>query len=136
MIGIDTNVLLRWIAMDVLAGEEAREQVALIEQHVAHAGEDIFVNRIVVVELVLVLSQRAKLAKERVAEVVLRLLHASGVIVEERDALLTAVNSYVHSPGGFADHLIGEINRRSGCRTTLTFDRAAAKSPYFTELGR
>lgn len=38
--------------------------------------------------------------------------------------------------GDFSDHLIGTINEQSGCRTTLTFDKAAARSPQFSELQR
>ena len=34
------------------------------------------------------------------------------------------------------DHLIDEINSRNGCRTTVTFDKAASKSSHFTELTR
>lgn len=39
-------------------------------------------------------------------------------------------------PGDFSDHLIGTINEQSGCRTTLTFDKAVARSPQFSELQR
>jgi hypothetical protein len=40
------------------------------------------------------------------------------------------------NPGDFSDHLIGTINKHHGCRTTLTFDKAAAQSPQFSELQR
>ncbi|QRM44492.1 type II toxin-antitoxin system VapC family toxin [Rhizobium sp. BG4] len=135
MIGVDTNILLRWIAGDSLAEDAASHQLELVQQ-LANGSEELFVNQIVIVELVWVLRQRARLAKAAVAELVTRLLHATNIVVHERETLLAAVDSYSRFPGGFSDHLLGEINKRNGCRTTLTFDKAAAKSPHFSELKR
>lgn len=36
----------------------------------------------------------------------------------------------------FADRPSGDIDSRNGCRTSHTFDRAAARSPLFSELSR
>jgi predicted nucleic-acid-binding protein len=44
--------------------------------------------------------------------------------------------SFTEYSGDFSDHLIGEINKQNGCRTTLTFDKAASRSPQFSELQR
>lgn len=136
MIGLDTNVLLRWLMDGSLLGDDAPHQSALIETLIADAKEEIFVNQIVVVETAWVLKRRAHMAKDTLAEVIGRLLNSVNVIFQERELLLSALHSYSQYPGDFSDHLIGTINKQNGCRTTMTFDRAAARSPQFSELQR
>jgi predicted nucleic-acid-binding protein len=46
------------------------------------------------------------------------------------------LSAFIQYPGDFSDHLIGTINQQNGCRTTLTFDKTAARSPQFSELQR
>jgi len=53
-----------------------------------------------------------------------------------RDDALPRDDAPHEYPGDFSDHLIGTINEQSGCRTTPTLDRAAARSPQFSELQR
>jgi predicted nucleic-acid-binding protein len=81
-----------------------------------------------------VLLRCPRLPKDEIVEILATVLTLDKAIVTDRDILLDALSSFEKFPGDFADHLIGEINRRNGCTTTMTFDRAAAKSPYFTEL--
>jgi predicted nucleic-acid-binding protein len=136
MIGLDTNVLLRWLVQDDILGGDAPHQVELVRELVERAEETLFVNQIVIVEIIWVLRSKAGLDKDAVVQLVTRLLLAVKTIVQDRDLLLAALESYSRYPGDFSDHLIGEINKHNGCRTTLTFDRAAAKSPNFSALQR
>ena len=53
-----------------------------------------------------------------------------------RDDALPRDDAPHRYPGDLSDHLIGTINEQSGCRTTLTFDKAAARTPQFSELQR
>jgi predicted nucleic-acid-binding protein len=136
MIGLDTNVLLRWLVQEDLVGGDAPHQVELVRGLVEMAEEALFVNQIVIVEIIWVLRTKAGLDKEAIVQLVTRLLLAVKMVVQDRDLLLAALESYSLFPGDFSDHLIGEINKHNGCRTTLTFDRAAAKSPNFSALQR
>ena len=45
-----------------------------------------------------------------------------------------AVRRYREGSADFADYLLAAINRASGCRSTLTFDREAADDDQFTLL--
>ncbi len=38
-------------------------------------------------------------------------------------------------PAEFEDALIGALNQWAGCSTSLTFDRKAARLPYFQLVG-
>ena len=134
MIGLDTNVLLRWLVRDKLVGELTDEQAQALSSLLEKTDEGFFINDIVVVELAWVLKQRARRTRAEVADILTAVLHLDNAIVKDREVLLEALNSFEKSGGDFADHLIGEINRRHGCMTTMTFDRIAARTPNFTEL--
>lgn len=136
MIGIDTNVLLRWLIRDDLVDGTLPAQQEAIALIFENGDETLFINEIVVVEIVWVLKQRAKLAKDQIAMIIDALLNLDRVVVKERDMLAAALDRSARSPGDFSDHFIGEINFRRGCRTTMTFDKPAAKSDHFTELTR
>ncbi len=130
MTGLDSNVLLRWIIDDPTAPEQA----AIVRERLASEPGPLFVNTVVLAETVWVLHRRAKLGPEELANVVDGLLNAPTVRLQQPDAAADALASFVIGPGGYADHLIGEINRHAGCRTTLTFDKAASKSPRFEAI--
>ena len=54
--------------------------------------------------------------------------------VQHRDLVRRAVGSFRRGPADFSDYLIGEIDRRAGCLSTLTFDRRLALAKGFEEL--
>ncbi|TAU84987.1 PIN domain-containing protein [Rhizobium leguminosarum] len=136
MLGIDTNILLRIFLTDLSEGDRTPDQLALVRDAVVGSREPFFVNHVVVVETIWVLRQKLKYSKEIIAGVMTRLLHMSNVMVQDAATVEASLSSFIAYPGDFSDHLIGEINKRNGCRTTLTFDRAASKSPNFSELQR
>lgn len=74
MIAIDTNILLRWIASDVAGDEDARHQSILIEEVLAASSEPIFINQIVLAEMMWVLRRRVRVSKQILVDVVTSLL--------------------------------------------------------------
>jgi predicted nucleic-acid-binding protein len=136
MIGIDTNVLLRLVFGASVQGGDAPEQRQAIEALVRQTDENFFINHVVLAESMWVLRRRAKLSRQAIAEAVEQLLDAANAAIQEPAVVRAAVQMFADYPGDFSDHLIGEINKQSGCRTTLTFDKAASRSPQFSELQR
>lgn len=136
MLGIDTNILLRIFLTDLSEGDDTPDQFALVRDAIVGSREPFFVNHVVMVETIWVLRQKLQYSKEVIAAIMTRLLHMSDVTIQEAPIVEASLASFVKYPGDFSDHLIGEINRRNGCRTTLTFDKAASKSPNFSELQR
>ena len=118
MIGLDTNVLLRWLIDDPRLGEDAAGQGASAAFVLGNAQEKLFVNRIVLAEMAWVLRRRLRLARTEVAAVVDGLIAAIGVDIEDEPVVRDALNSFRRGPGDFADHLVGAVNAASGCRTT------------------
>jgi predicted nucleic-acid-binding protein len=130
MIGLDSNILLRWIIDD----PSAPAQSELVRTRLERETGPLFVNHLVLAETVWVLRHAGSLPPEGLAEVVSGLIDAPNIKLQQPEIVERALASFMKNPGGFADHLIGEINRHAGCTTTLTFDRAAARSPAFTGL--
>ena len=129
MLGIDTNVLVRFLVRDDEAQfEKARK---LIKREVA-AGRRVFVNQLVLMETEWVLRSRYAVPKNQIIEAVSGLLNATDIQFEDEPAIEEALFIWKDSIADFADCLIGTKNRRLGCRATATFDANAARLPGFT----
>jgi predicted nucleic-acid-binding protein len=131
MIGVDTNVLLRAILDDDPAQSPAAKR--LIER-AKEAGETIRVDRLVLAEVVWTLARRYRYTQAQLIELVAGLSSAPELELEDARAVDDAVAVFRDGRLDFADALIGALNRRAGCATTYTFDRAAAGSPDHTRV--
>lgn len=136
MIGLDINILLRWLLDTSVWPEDAPHQTLLIKETMQARGTMFFVNSIVFVEMIWILTSRLKLTRLVAAEIVEKLLTATNVYVDQRAAIVAAGKEFAKGSAQFGDYLIGEINRAAGCDTTLTFDHDASKAETFTKLER
>ena len=128
MLGIDTNVLVRFLVRDDEAQfEKARK---LIKREVA-VGRRVFVSQLVLLETEWVLRSRYSLRKNLIIEAVSGLLDATDVRFEDEPAIEEALFIWKDATADFADCLIGAKNRQLGCRATVTFDAKASKLPGF-----
>ena len=128
MLGIDTNVLVRFLVRDDEAQfEKARK---LIKREVA-AGSGVFVNQLVLLETEWVLRSRYSLAKNMIVQAISGLLDASDVRFEDEPTVEEAHFIWKDSAADFAVCLIGAKNRRLRCRATAVFDIKASKLPGF-----
>ena len=124
MIGLDTNVLVRYVVQDDPVQAALANQ--LIESlSVEQPG---FIAVPVVLELVWVLQSCYSAPREQLAQVIEGLLRARELLVEHADAVALAVRQFQGGNADFADCLIAAIARQNGCERTMTFDRAAARS--------
>lgn len=135
MIGIDTNILLRWLMADALTEEDDLDQAVLVGDFMSAEEDKLFVNQIVLVETIWVLKRRVKLSRASLVAVVKKILD-SAIVVADPHTVMSAIDMFSRYPGDFSDHLIAAVNQQNGCRTTMTFDKAASKSPNFSELQR
>ncbi len=128
MIGIDTNILVRYFTQDNL------EQAQIVEQLIdsyATSFNSLFVNNIVMCELIWVLERGYKYSKEEVSKVIKQMLSTEEFAFENQELLWLALSQYNQNKLDFSDALIGELNKKFGCSETLTFDRAAIKANNF-----
>lgn len=128
MLGVDTNVLVRFLIRDDEAQfEKARR---LIKREVA-AGRRVFVSQLVLLETEWVLRSRYSLSKSQIIDAISGLLDASDIRFEDEPAIEEALFIWKDTTADFADCLIGSQNRRLGCRATATLDAKASKLPGF-----
>jgi predicted nucleic-acid-binding protein len=129
MLGIDTNVLIRFLVRDDQTQfEKARK---LLKREVS-SGRRVFINQLVLLETEWVLRSRYGLEKTQMLETISGLLEATDVQLEDEPSLEEALFVWRDANADFADCLIGARNRRLGCRATATFDTKASKLPGFT----
>ena len=131
MLGIDTNVLVRFLVRD----DEAQFVRArtLFANEIA-AARRVFISHLVLLETEWVLRSRYKRQKNEIIAVLSSLLDAGDVQFEDEAAIEEALFIWKDGTAGFADCLIGAKNRRLGCRATATFDLKAAKLPGFVAV--
>ncbi len=128
MLGIDTNVLVRFLVRDDEAQFERARR--LIKREVS-AGRCVFVNQLVIMEAEWVLRSRYAVSKHQIIETLTGLLGAADIQFEDEPAMEQALFLWKDSAADFADCLIGAKNRRLGCRATASFDTKASKLPGF-----
>ncbi len=128
MIGLDTNVLVRYIMQD--DARQSPKANKLIES--LTADEPGFVPLVAVVELVWVLSSSYDLTRAQVAQALESLLRTKEMIVDRADHVMKAVRVFNAGSADFADALIERIASSAGCSRTMTFDVAATKAAGMT----
>jgi predicted nucleic-acid-binding protein len=131
MIGLDTNVVLRYLAEDdPLQSKAARD---LIEGRLTR-DEPGHIAAITIAEIAWVLKRLYAGSREEIADAIEGLLAAPTIVVEHRGFVRQAVQDFRESAAEFSDCVIGCVNAGVGCDTTVTFDRAAAKVARFRLL--
>lgn len=128
MLGLDTNVLIRYLMRDdETQFEKARK---LIRRETA-ASRPVFIGQLVLLETEWVLRSRYGLTKPEILGVFSSLLDTDDLCFENEAAVEEALYLWKDNTADFADCLIGAQNRRLGCTATVTFDAKAAKLPVF-----
>ena len=128
MIGLDTNVVVRYIMQD--DARQSRLATRLIESLTPESPG--FLPLVTVVELVWVLSSSYRLDREQVAEALDLLLRSKEIVVDRADLVLQARRVFASAGADFADSLIEKIASAAGCDATMTFDTGAAKAAGMT----
>lgn len=122
MIGLDANVLVRYIAQD----DPLQSALAtkLIETFTAEAPG--FVSTVTLVETVWVLARAYKTPKPEILRIIEGLLRARELVIEDAETHYLALNQFAAKTVEYADAVIAQAGRRAGCEFTTTFDRRAA----------
>ncbi|MFA7238950.1 MAG: type II toxin-antitoxin system VapC family toxin [Sulfuricellaceae bacterium] len=123
MMGLDTNVLVRYIAQDDL--KQSPKATRLIESLTVDAPG--YVSIVSVVELVWVLTGCYASTKSEIGEVIETLLRTKEIVVAHADTVWKALRLFKEGKADFADCLIERSANDAGCGCTATFDLDAAK---------
>jgi predicted nucleic-acid-binding protein len=131
MIGLDTNVLARYIMQDDAA--QAKKATKLIES--LTLAEPGYVPLVAVVELFWVLSSVYELSRSQIVEAIDALIRAKQLVVEQKDQVVRALRVYGTSTADFPDCLIERTAQAAGCERVMTFDVRASKQAGMVLIG-
>ena len=121
MIGLDTNLLVRYLTRDD-PGQYAK--VSTLINTAAKNGDRFVINVAVLCELVWVLRSAYGYAREEIATALDHILSTAEFEVERPDEARQALRDFASTKADFSDALIGRINRSLGATETVTFDRS------------
>jgi predicted nucleic-acid-binding protein len=128
MIGLDTNVLVRYLAQDDPV--QAAKATKLMEQSLSERDVG-FISIVAMMQTVWVLERAYGLSDREIAAAIERILATSVLIVQREQDVFAAMIALRDGHGSFADALIGALGAEAGCTRTLTCDRKALRLPYF-----
>ena len=131
MIALDTNVLVRFLVEDD-AVQLARARRLL--QKTVESNSFCYVSDVVMCELVWVLERSYKLRRAEIGRGLGRLLRAGNLTFSSSEKLARALEAYDAGRGDFADYVIREHARASGCEAVATFDGDLLKEPGFVAV--
>lgn len=123
MIGVDTNVLIRYIAQDDVA--QSRRATKFIENECS-ADVPGYVGSVVLVEVVWVSESVYGAARREVADIVRRLLGIKQLVVQDAEIVWQAIRLFESSKADFADCFVMLAAKSGGCGRVMTFDKQAA----------
>jgi predicted nucleic-acid-binding protein len=131
MRGLDTNVLVRYLAAD------DPHQLAKVEELMEEGRRDrepFFLPVVVLCELVWVLARRYDQGKSQIIQTLEQILDMDQFRLEYDAMVRRSLASFRTGKGNFSDYLIAEISKQHGCRDLVTFDRALKNSAGITVL--
>ncbi len=125
MIGLDTNVIVRYLTQD------DHHQAALANKIISKStaeGQLLWISLITLCETVWVLERAYKISKEEIVNILHLLLQTQELVFENHNVVWHALNDYkTCNSAGFSDCLIGRQNHANDCFYTYTFDKEAVK---------
>jgi len=131
VIGLDTNVLVRYIVRD-----EPRQTAAATKQIESFCTADSpgIISLIVLCELVCVLDRGYGYSRSQIAGVLRRLLSADELQAERSELAWRGLGYYEKGRADYADYLIGLSCREEEASATVTFDRRTSDCDLFRVL--
>ena len=128
MIGLDTNVVLRYLLQD--DPKQTRRANEIIDGRLSER-EPGFLSLACVLEIVWALRSLLRQDAVEIAMHLEHLLAADSLVIQNEQQVFEAAFALKRGTGEFEDALIGALNAWAGCERTLTFDRRAGRLPGF-----
>jgi predicted nucleic-acid-binding protein len=123
VIGLDTNVLLRfYLKDDPVQSPQARQVMSSLT-----TSEPGWVGLASILEIAWVLKKKKGASRDQIAGLLDALLSEDVIVVEQSGIVGKAVQRFRVTRPGFADCLVAESARAAGCARTVTFDDIASR---------
>ena len=131
MVGIDTNVLVRYLTQD--DPKQSAIATRFIEEGLS-AENPGFVSAVTLCEIAWVLAMSYGADRKGIRKTVENLLATKQLVIERAELVWKALRASEGAPADFSDALIGQLAIAHGAQKTVTFDRTAARLPGFELL--
>ena len=126
MIGIDTNVLVRYLVRD---DEDQFQIAAHLILGCIKIGEPVQISLLVMLETEWILRSKYNYQKTEIAAAFTQFMETRETVYEDEESLEEALHNWKEYNADFAGCLIVAKSRRAGCRHLMTFDAKASKLP-------
>ncbi len=131
MIGLDTNVVVRYLTHD----DAAQATAAVRVMDALSADSPGFLSLIVIVELVWVLEVSYRFKKNEIEQVLETLLRSKELVIERAEIIAQALRKFGAGHADFAACLIERCGHAAECQYTVTFDHRAAGAAGMKLIG-
>lgn len=122
MIGLDTNVIVRYLTQD--DPEQFKSAEHIIDNELSSQNQG-FISLISLVEIIWVLKTCYQQNKSDLCHIIESLLTTKQLIIEKSDNAYKALRLWQNGSGDYSDALIAVLSKENGCSYTLTFDKKA-----------
>ena len=123
MIGLDTNILLRFFLDD----DPTQSPKARLIIGSLNAGKPGWIGVATILEIVWVMKRKKPSGREEISNIIEQLIADDAIVVEHPALVAAAVQRFRSTKAEFADCLIAASARVAGCERMLTFDEIAAR---------
>ncbi|GLK80670.1 PIN domain-containing protein [Methylopila turkensis] len=128
MIGVDTNVLMRYFLDDDPVWSPVADRFFEEDLTAERPG---YVSPLTLAELVWSLRKHPDYQRPGMVRLLEGILAFEHLVVGEAPAVVRALAAYKVGGAGFADYLIAELNRDAGAEFTVTIDhKAGGREPF------
>ena len=122
MIGLDTNILIRYLTQDDPEQFKLAEYIIETKLNSKNQG---FISLIVLIEVVWVLKTCYQQSKTDLCHIIESLLTTKQLVIETSDHAYKALRQWQNGNGDYSDAIIAILSQENGCAYTLTFDKKA-----------
>lgn len=124
MIGLDTNILVRYIVQD--DPKQSQKATDFIQKNCSIISPG-FINSLVICELIWVLESAYNYSRDDIVSVIEKILRIRQFQIHEPEHMWSSLQKYKEKIADFSDCYIASINAEEGCNHTVTFDKKAAR---------
>jgi predicted nucleic-acid-binding protein len=131
LIGLDTNVLVRYIAQDDPLQSKLASDLLENKCSVENPG---LINEITLCEVIWVLKRAYRYDKTVILSVIKQLLSINEIYILSHTEAWGAYYDYEIGNADFSDYFIAHINKKMGWLFTFSFDKKAYQNESFKLL--
>ena len=125
MIGLDSNVLIRFLANDEpQQADQAKQLMTALTPD--NPG---YISLVALIETIWVLKHHFHSSRDHVFDVIETVLDVPSLVVQGADDVRAAISDGRRGGVDLPDALLACLNLTAGCEVTMTFDRRAVRLP-------